>query len=275
MPLDKKAQRILFDTYWSPHGWKKAPSTDPVDFAYARSAGYMFDAIELTHDDIVERILAVRGRISLREAADAFVASLSTRRLDLRSALGSFAFASNFPDHRLAEETSTRCHICGLYGGPRSEREDLNVLSFERFKWGGVRHTNPLYCAFDLAQFESADGLIPTEEDYLILARIVQLATTLAPNARANDLEKGIAKLVRSNPSERRILIECLAYCGVLKPSGRSGFLQAFTSAEHRNRDRPHDSKNDWRYPAIWWRGMDGINREALALCFPAVAAMI
>src|SRR5262249_35433619 len=96
--------------------------------------------------------------------------------------LGKFCLCSNFPDHRLAEETSTRCHICGLYGGPRSEREDLNVLSFERFKWGGVRHTNPLYCAFDLAQFESADGLIPTEEDYLILARIVQLATTLAPN---------------------------------------------------------------------------------------------
>ena len=86
----------------------------------------MFDAIELTHDGIVERLLTVRGRISLREAADAFVAS--TRRLDLRSALGSLAFASHFPDHRLAEETSTRRHICGLYGGPRAEREDLNVL---------------------------------------------------------------------------------------------------------------------------------------------------
>jgi hypothetical protein len=124
MPLDKKPQRILFDTYWSPHGWKKGPSTDPGDFAYARSAEYMFDAIELTHDDIVERLVTVRRRISLREAADALVASLSTRRLDLRSALGSFAFASHFPDHRLAEETSTRCHICGLYGGPRGERED-------------------------------------------------------------------------------------------------------------------------------------------------------
>ena len=77
MPLNKKAQGILFDTYWSPRGWKTERNTDAVEFAYARSAGYMFDAIELTHDDIVERLLTVRRRISLREAADAFVASLS------------------------------------------------------------------------------------------------------------------------------------------------------------------------------------------------------
>jgi hypothetical protein len=231
---------------------------------------------------MVERLLAVRGRISLREAADAFVASLSTRRLDLRSALGSFAFASHFPDHLLAKETSSRvpsgrlyCHICGLYGGPHAEGQDLNILSFERYKWGGVRHLDPLYCSFDLAQFESADRLNPTEEDYMILAKVIQAATGLAPNARANSLERCIAKIVRSNPSERRVLIQILAYCGVLKPSRRSGFLQAFTSAEHQNRDRPSDSKNDWRYPAIWWRGADGINREALARCFPPLATMM
>jgi hypothetical protein len=143
MPLDNKALRILLETYWSPRDWKRSQNIDPVDFAYARSAGYMFDAIELTHDDIVERLLTVRGRISLRDAADAFVASLSTRRLDLRSALGSFAFASHFPDHRLAAETSTRvptgrlyCHVCDLCCYRDGDREDLNILSFERFKWG-------------------------------------------------------------------------------------------------------------------------------------------
>ena len=281
MPLDRKAQRILFDTYWSSLGWKKETNTDALGFAYARSAGYMFDPIELTHDDIVERLLGVRECISLREVADAFVASLSTRRLDLRSALGSFAVASHFPDHRLAIETSTRvpsgrlhCHICGLYGGPHAEGQDLNILSFERYKWGGVRHFDPLYCSFDLAQFEKTDRLKPTVEDYMILAKVIQVATGLAPNARANSLESCIAKVVRSNPSERRVLIQILAYCGVLKPSGRSGFLQAFTSAEHQNRDRPSDGKNDWRYPAIWWRGADGVNLEAVELCFPPLATI-
>jgi hypothetical protein len=159
--------------------------------------------------------------------------------------------------------------------GPPRGPTSLNVLSFEIFKWGGVRHEDPLYCSFDLAQFETADRLILPEEDHLILAKIIQVATSLAPNARANSLEKSIAKIVRSNPSERRVLIECLAHCRVLKPSGRSGFLRAFTSAEDQKRDRPHDSKNDWSYSSIWWRGVDRVNREALALCFPPLAAMI
>jgi hypothetical protein len=121
MPLDKKAQRILFDTYWSPRGWKRDPSTDAVDFAYARSTGYMFDAIELTHDARAER------------------------------------------------------------SGEQSQ--------------------------------------------------------------------EGHCQLFRSNASERRILIQCLAYCDVLRFLGRSGFLPAFSSAEHRNRDRPGDGKNDWSIP--------------------------
>jgi hypothetical protein len=36
----------------------------------------------------------------------------------------------------------------------------------------------------------------------------------------------------------------------------------------------PSDGKNDWRYPAIWWRGADGVNLEAVELCFPPLAAI-
>jgi hypothetical protein len=129
---------------------------------------------------------AGRGRNSLRESADAFVQpQFPAARF---CALGCFAFASHFPDHRLAAETSTRvpigllhCHVCGLYGGPRGDMKDLNILSFilsfERFEWAGVRHTDPLYCAFDLAQFEIADRLVQTEEDFLILAKIIRRQT--------------------------------------------------------------------------------------------------
>jgi hypothetical protein len=282
MPLDQKALRILLDTYWSASRWKSAPSTDPGDFGYARQAGYMFDPIELTHDQLVEGLLSVRRRISLNEAADAFVASLSTRRLDLRSALGSFAFATHFPQHQLAEQTSTRvpsgrlhCRICGVYGSSGPKREDLNVLNFERYKWGGVRHLDPLYASFDLIQFETMDRPSPTPEDYSVLTKIIEVAQTLSPKARANDLEKSLSKSVHSNASERRVLIQILAYCGILQPSGRAGFFQTFVSAKDQNSDQPPDHKNDWRYPAIWWRGADGVNREALIRCFPAVADMI
>ena len=51
----------------------------------------------------------------------------------------------------------------------------------------------------------------------------------MSPKAKPNELEKHIGKVIKSNGSERRVLIETLGYCGVLKPPGRCGFLQAFT----------------------------------------------
>jgi hypothetical protein len=240
----------------------------------------MFDPVTVTHDDIVARLLTVRNRVSIEQVTDAFLASLSTRRLELRSALGSFSFAANFPDHRLLDQARgplpsgrLQCRLCGLYGHSIAEQEDLNVLSFERWKWGGVRHVNPLYCWFDLTQFEKAKLAAPTQEDYSILARIVEIASGLSPKAKPNELEKRISKVIKSNGSERRVLIEILGHCGVLKPAGRCGFLQAFTSDELR--DRPSDHTNDWQYPVIWWRGADGIDRDALNHLFPKIAAVV
>jgi hypothetical protein len=282
MSGDKKALQILLDTYWSPNGWKRDTTTGAANFEYARQAGYMFDPVTVTHDDIVARLLTIRDRVSIEQVTDAFLASLSSRRLELRSALGSFSFAAHFPDHRLVEHARGQmpsgrlhCRLCGLYGHSAAEQQDLNVLSFERWKWGGVRHLDPLYCWFDLTQFAKAGVAVPTQEDYSILARIVEIASGLAAKAKPNELEKRIGNVIKSNGAERRVLIQILGYCGVLKPAGRHGLLQAYTSSEHRDLDRPRDHTNDWSYPVIWWRGADGIDRDALNRLFPKVAAMV
>ena len=149
MSRDKKALQILLESHWSPKGWKRDKTIDAADFEYARQAGYMFDPVTVTHDDIVARLLTIRNRVSIEQVTDAFLASLSTRRLELRSALGSFSFAAHFPDHRLVEQARGQtpsgrlnCPLCGLYGHSAAEQEDLNVLSFERWNWGGVRHVD-------------------------------------------------------------------------------------------------------------------------------------
>jgi hypothetical protein len=281
MSGDKKALQILFDAFWSPSGWKRDNTIPPADFEYARQAGYLFDPVTATHDDIVAWLLAIRNRASIERIADAFLASLSTRRLELRSALGSFSFAARFPDHPLVDDARKlpsgrlHCRLCGLYSRSAVEQQDLNILNFERWKWGGVRHLNPLYCWFDLTQFEKASFTAPTPDDYSILAQIVEIASGLTRNAKPNELEKRIGKVIKSNASERRVLIEILGHCGVLKPAGRHGLLQAYTSYEHRNFDRPPDHTNDWSYPVIWWRGADGVDRDALNRVFPKVAAMV
>jgi hypothetical protein len=280
MSRDKKALQILLNTYWSKTAQQREKTIDSADFEYARQAGFMFDPVTVTHDDIVARLLTVRNRVSTEQVTDAFLASLSTRRLELRSALGSFSFAAQFADHQLVEHARgplpsgrLQCGLCGLYGHFAAEQQDLNILSFERWKWGGVRHENPLYCWFDLTQFEKASLAPPTQEDYSILARLVEIASSLPAKARPSELERRISKVIKSNSWERRVLIQILGYCGVLKPAGRCGFLQAFTSGEHR--DRPPDHTNDWSYPVIWWRGADGVDRDVLNRLFPKIAAVV
>ena len=50
----------------------------------------------------------------------------------------------------------------------RDEHIDWNVLNFERLKWGGVRHGEPSYMAFDLlilllvsARIVTLDVMVP------------------------------------------------------------------------------------------------------------------
>jgi hypothetical protein len=141
-PFDRRALKVLFDTYWSRTGWRdeKTRSTPPADFAYAQHAGLMFAPIQLSHADIVKRAeSAVRG-VQRQAVADAFMVSLSTRRLDLRSALGSCAVLQHFPQH-VTQRQAGPCNVCGEYVRT-ADTVDLNVLNFERFKWGGVRHDN-------------------------------------------------------------------------------------------------------------------------------------
>ncbi len=171
--IDHRALKILSSTYWSPSGWKKSYSTPPEDFAYAKASGFMFDSMVLSHDEKIEWVLRSRSRVSKTSVANGFLASLTSRRLDRRSALGSFAVSLHMPTHRWSKEPGSFC--CSLCGGfDRSNAsEDLNILNFERFKWGGVRHTDPLYIAFDLKQFSIAPPDQPTEDDLALMRSIL------------------------------------------------------------------------------------------------------
>src|SRR5262245_33281705 len=100
-PVDRRALKVLFDTYWTAAGWRDehSRSTPPEDFQYAKHAGLMFDSIRLSHFDIVERAIAAVRPVERQAVADAFIVSLSSRHLELRSALGSFAVLQHFPRH--------------------------------------------------------------------------------------------------------------------------------------------------------------------------------
>ena len=259
-----KALQILFNTYWSRKGWKHEPTVPLEDYVYARNAGYMFEPVKLDHDDVIKWLKISFSAASLEEVSDAFVASLSIRRLELRSALGSFAIARNFPDHAYQGEGAI-CTVCGIFKNP-NKPYDLSQSNFERHKWGGVLHDQPDYAAFDLGQFAKLERVKPTQRDFDILRRIVETARNCDSLAKPRDLEKRLVDILDSNKAEREILLEILAYCGVLQPSNRPGYFDSFVNYSER-RDPP--GNRYWTYPVCWWRGVNGINQEALAYYFP------
>lgn len=264
---DKRALEILYSTYWSPAGWRKAYRTAPEDFAYAKAAGVMFDPKFLGHDTRVETALRARSKVSKTRVSDAFLASLSSRRLDWRSALGSLAVSLNLPLHReLHNPASFCCSICGSFGAADMP-EDVNILNFERFKWGGVRHTDPLYIGFDLDLFSREPHIEPTSADVRLLKETLHTAASMPRGSRLADLVKMLAKMLPSNAQERRILIGILGYCGILRDPAKPGFLEDFPA--HSSRAEVPWTKNDWPYPVQWWTGSHGVSEEAVGFWFP------
>lgn len=93
----------------------------------------------------------------------AFLSSLSERRLDWRSGIASYYIAKLITPHKYTPVESgysyedgkivsvpCTCGVCrdlkyGLTGHENYINSDLNVLNFERMKWGGIRHGDLLY----------------------------------------------------------------------------------------------------------------------------------
>ncbi len=154
--MDRWALRILFDRHWGGGRWRTEFTTpDDDDLAHALAAGDLFHDITVSHDEAAAWLLRSRDAADLPAVVGGFLASLGTRSLAPRSALGSYAFAKNFPDHGWVGPGALYS-VCGMPDEPR--RQDRNVPSFERHKWGGVRHDHPVDAAFDLERFRRVAG---------------------------------------------------------------------------------------------------------------------
>ena len=266
--IDKKAKEILFKTYWTSAGWRDERTVSPEDYLYAKAKGLMFDPLTISHDECVREIIKAANKITSEQTAKAFLSSLSARRLDWRSGISSYYFAKLFTPHKYKPVvsgyyyeggkvvvTSYTCGICkdtkyGVIGNEIYRDTDLNVLNFERIKWGGVRHGELIYIYFDLQQFLKEEIPDPTDKDFDILKGILSAAVSCDPNdypGALRDKLKGVPGL-KASKAERTVLLEILAAIGVLKP---------------RSYDRPVRSKHDWTF-IEYWRGEDGYDPEAV-----------
>jgi hypothetical protein len=262
------ALKPLLHAFWSPQGWKRPPElpSGPA-MQQAVDNGVLFEnPRSLNHDGWVQAARSAAAAVSLEEISEAFVASLSTGRLDLRSALGSYVVARHLPEHPFVIGNSNFCATCGLY--PDST-QDLNVLNFERHKWGGVRRDSVVYVAFDLEQFRRAPRL-PADATSTTLGRqLLDALRSAPPNETATTAEK-LIRTLKGNAAERHCVLDILGVCGVLESQDHRGHRLAFVPVEER--DIPAQHYVERTYPASWWRGADGVNEKAVEELLPTLA---
>jgi len=262
-----KGLKILLNAYWSAQGWKNG-EVSSEDFETAKSQGYMFDYPESrTHDETVFDLKRLSGKMNPIDVANAFLYSLSTRKLEYRSALGSYYYARSVPFHLNDQDSCYFCDFRKYHVNPNWHEalRGLNILNFERYKWGGVRHDNINYALFDLEQFQKLPKVQPVPRDIEIMTSVLKLSEALEPTKKIGAYSELIisSKIFKTNKAETAVLLGLLGICDVFNTKGHHGYLHAFTKADG-SRD-PVEHLNDYKYPINMWRASDGINYDAVA----------
>lgn len=228
------------------------------------------------HDELIDRTLGAAEQLTVEEASNAFIASLSTRWLLLRPFLPSLVVANSLPRHSF-EPTATPaagqtgvgpCAVCNTWCRPHVTI-DRNILSFERLKWGGVRHLDLPFVWFCLDRLLAEGGAEPTSDDLVAMRSLLSVLREAQPEASLTQAE-ALIRLPKSNRNERLVVLESLSVVGVLEDPEHPGFLHGFPRTI--NRQLPNRRFIDRGYPGEWWTGGCGVNDAAVATLFPQIS---
>ena len=259
--VDARALKILHNTFWSPAGWKRDSEQvlSEDDFSYAKAKGVMFDPVYMDHGQAGNAVCELVDRLDRRAVVNAFLSSLSTRRLDWRSVMGSYSVFQHFIPHE-PQGSGKSCELCGFYFNHCEH--DFNIFNFERTKWGGVRHRDLVYAVMDLGLFAKGAAPVPTNQDISIFRTLIEQIRSSPATTTASTLHTRFPKSLKSNKSERDIIIAILGFCDVLANSDHPGFSDVFVPISRR--PLPNHRFADMPYPACWWKGEMSVNEARL-----------
>ncbi|MDE6732410.1 MAG: hypothetical protein K2J77_05985 [Oscillospiraceae bacterium] len=274
-----KGQKILLKLYREFELEKSVPLSEQqkADFELAKSEGYMFDPPQpITHEEAMKRLSDVMSKISREDVANAFLYSLSTRRLEYRSALASYYYAVSIPKHENVPDGYGMCSVCGFKEWKRADQsvvqtaaftEGFNSLNYQRYKYGGSFGIDFNFALFDLEQFVKLPRVSPCDEDIAILKRILGCVSKLACwRDKVAKLQKAVIheRILKTNSDEMSRLLEALGICGVLTERNYPALEEKFvTFDEIRSLQF-----SEWDYPINMWRAYCGVNKERLLKVF-------
>lgn len=269
--------------------WYKSVHCDGVgiskeEMAVAREKGYLFDYPKYeTHSDTLQRLRSILAQIDPKDVANAFLFSLSTRRLEYRSALGSYYYAMAIPEHEcmnsiLAQtckkEAATHCYLCGWSAWKDvpdefDKKYGLNFHNYNRFKYGGsaIGYNELTYAIFDLEQFLKLPKVKPADDDRQIFTKMLSCVERLESSDNAGKLRDVIQRenIFKTNKDEVSVILGALGICGILACDDFPAYDVYFANEYQRD---PLEHKSYFAYPVNRWHARDGINYKRLIEVF-------
>lgn len=210
---DARAVKILLNAYWKKGEWCHNPPNEQ-DFEYACRAGVMFPPRTLDHDSSLDWALRAHARVSREQVAAGFLASLSTCRCDLRSALGSFCFGEMLFPHEA--EGDFQCRLCGEFIRPfPASLSEQNVC---RIKWAGGEFARPTYIALDLELFHREGELAPTSDDVFLFKQLLRACDALPRERWVSDLAPTLKGKFKFTKGQLHSTLSILGIAGILNP---------------------------------------------------------
>jgi hypothetical protein len=248
----------------APHLGKTPNPPTETEIAFARSCGVWRDDELLPHDEIIARVLAAHDRLDPVVLANGFVAGLGQGSPLLLSTIASYAIASHLKPHEPEYPyPNFPCAVCGLYRALTGETVQeifWNSHLLSRIDVGGWCGLGGVMADLD-DYLRQPPAFTMSESDVDALRRVLALLKAQPSNSSPGKLKKELGALAGKNDLQRTRFVEILSIIGVLEPIDNPSYHRQWT----RYIDRPGpDGRNDWEYPAIWWRGSDGVNDDAV-----------
>jgi hypothetical protein len=233
----------------------------------------MFESEEKTHTELIAWILASRKKLDPLTVGEAFAVSLSARRMDARSVLGSYSHALHLAKHAFEPDPEeTHRPTCLVCGASQKGTVDISSRNFRRLKWAGnVEQGDLEYIAVDLQLFAGTKPPKASEEDRETLRQTLDAVRKLPAKAGLGDLNNALTGLFPATKHERQVVLEILGYAGVLQPRSWPSFLDGWTAPNERPCPRG-PGRAEWQYPVNGWSGKDGVNEKAVKFWFPWAA---
>lgn len=257
--MNKKLEKAVKDYYRSSSsGAFRYP--DSMDVLLENNM--IFPAEEIEHDELIERLFQEKQKATKESVVESFLVGLEKGQPEKRAAISAYAVAFNFPMHTFQSTEHFQCKICGLI---KKKTRNFTLWNLGRHSLGATINGNPEQLYFSLREHNKA----PSEkvESIEFLQKMLTVIRQSDPEEKPVTLEKKIRNIPGSmlNKELCRGLLDLLGHIGVLESPDHKGLIHKWTYLGLAPR-KSHST--DWSYPVDFWKGIYGVNEEAVEFWF-------